>query len=124
MSVATSKKPLNSKSASTTRAHAKSRAKPRSKPAPVGGAISQSPKPMAPSETRPQNATKQERVLTLLNRSEGASVEEIMTATDWLQHSVRGFLAGTVKKKLGFTLISTKTEGAPRRYRIEKRRER
>jgi hypothetical protein len=121
MSVATSKKSLKSGNASITRVQSKSRAKPRSKPAPVASA---SPKPMAASKTSPQKATKQERVLTLLNRSEGASLEEIMTATEWLQHSVRGFLAGTVKKKLGFTLISTKTEGAPRRYRIEKRRER
>jgi hypothetical protein len=83
-----------------------------------------SPKPKTAGETSPQKATKQERVLRLLNRSEGASLEEIMAATDWLQHSVRGFLAGTVKKKLGFTLTSAKAEDAPRRYRIEKRRER
>src|ERR1700731_717800 len=47
---------------------------------------------------------KQERVLTLLSQSEGASIEEMMQATDWQQHSVRGFLAGTVKRKLGFSL--------------------
>jgi hypothetical protein len=123
MSLATSKKSLKSTSASINRAQAKTRAKSRSKPTPAASAISP-PKPMASAETSPQKATKQERVLTLLNRSEGASLEEIMTATNWLQHSVRGFLAGTVKKKLGFTLTSTKTEGAPRRYRIEKRRER
>ena len=66
--------------------------------------------------------TKQERVLTLLSRPAGASIEEIMQATDWQQHSVRGFLAGTVKKKLGFTLKSSKDEDEPRRYRIETRR--
>ena len=43
-----------------------------------------------------------------------------MLATDWQQHSVRGFLAGTVKKKLGFPLTSSKTNDGARRYRIEK----
>ena len=53
-----------------------------------------------------------------------ASIEEIMQATDWQQHSVRGFLAGTVKKKLGFSLTSLKPDGGVRRYRIETRRAR
>ena len=66
--------------------------------------------------------TKQELVLTLLSRSAGVSIDEMMQATNWQQHSVRGFLAGTVKKKLGFTLTSSKTEGEPRRYRIETKR--
>lgn len=69
-----------------------------------------------------ERVTKQERVLTLLGRTEGASVEEIMQATEWQQHSVRGFLAGTVKKKLGFPLTSSKGKDGVRRYRIEKRR--
>ena len=66
--------------------------------------------------------TKQERVLTLLSGSAGASIEDLMTATDWQKHSVRGFLAGTVKKKLGFTLTSSKVKGDVRRYRIQARR--
>ena len=44
----------------------------------------------------------------------------MMQATDWLQHSVRGFLAGTVKKKLGFPLTSLKPNDGVRRYRIER----
>jgi Protein of unknown function (DUF3489) len=66
--------------------------------------------------------TKRERVLTLLSRSEGASIEEMMQAIGWQQHSVRGFLAGTVKKKLGFSLTSLKGDDGLRRYRIETRR--
>jgi Protein of unknown function (DUF3489) len=66
--------------------------------------------------------TKQERVLSLLSQPEGASIEEMMQATDWQQHSVRGFLAGTVKRKLGFSLTSLKPNGGVRRYRIETRR--
>ena len=49
--------------------------------------------------------------LTLLSRREGAAIPEMMEVSGWQQHSVRGFLAGTVKKKLGFTLTSSKTVG-------------
>ncbi len=69
-----------------------------------------------------ERVTKHDRVLTLLSRREGATIPEMMEATNWQQHSVRGFLAGTVKKKLGFTLTSKKTEGELRRYRIETKR--
>src|SRR5690349_8515406 len=61
------------------------------------------------SESLPTaRVTKHDRILTLLTRREGATIPEMMQETDWQQHSVRGFLAGTVKKKLGFTLISRK----------------
>ena len=66
--------------------------------------------------------TKHDRILTLLSRREGASIQEMMQASGWQQHSVRGFLAGTVKKKLGFALTSSKLSGDVRRYRIETRR--
>ena len=73
-------------------------------------------------EPRAERATKQELVLTLLSQPDGASIEEMMQATDWQQHSVRGFLAGTVKRKLGFPLTSSKPNDGARRYRIETRR--
>ena len=65
---------------------------------------------MPPKSDEPKVArvTKQERLLTLLSQAEGASIEEMMEATDWQQHGVRGFLAGTVKKKLGFALTTSK----------------
>jgi len=66
--------------------------------------------------------TKHDRVLELLSQRQGATVPELMEATGWQQHSVRGFLAGTVKKKLGFPLISSKVEGELRRYRIDSKR--
>lgn len=66
--------------------------------------------------------TKHDRILTLLSRREGATVPEMIEQTGWQQHSVRGFLAGTVKKKLGFILTSSKASGEPRRYRIEAKR--
>ena len=70
----------------------------------------------------PPRTTKQEQVLTLLSGPAGASIEDLMTATDWQKHSVRGFLAGTVKRKLGFNLTSSKAKGDVRRYRIQSRR--
>ena len=66
--------------------------------------------------------TKHAQLLQLLNRPEGASIEDMMQATQWQQHSVRGFLAGTVKKKLRLPLTSSKAEGDVRRYRIMARR--
>jgi hypothetical protein len=73
-------------------------------------------------EPSSERITKQERMLTLLSQPAGASIQDMMQATNWQQHSVRGFLAGTVKKKLGFALTSVKPDDGVRRYRIEKRR--
>ena len=80
--------------------------------------------PVKVDQPQVERITKQERVLTLLSRTDGASIEEMMQATDWQQHSVRGFLAGTVKRKLGFLLTSLKLDDGVRRYRIETRRAR
>jgi hypothetical protein len=59
--------------------------------------------------------TKQRACLDLLSRREGATIQELQAATGWQQHTVRGFLAGAVKKKLGH---SEKPDEAARRYRI------
>jgi hypothetical protein len=66
--------------------------------------------------------TKHDRVLELLSQRNGATIPEMIEATGWQQHSVRGFLAGTVKKKLGFTLTSSKVAGELRRYKIDIKR--
>ncbi|MGQ0456287.1 MAG: DUF3489 domain-containing protein [Hyphomicrobium sp.] len=73
-------------------------------------------------EQHTERVTKHDRVLELLSQRNGASIPEMMEATGWQQHSVRGFLAGTVKKKLGFPLSSSKAEGELRRYRIDTKR--
>jgi Protein of unknown function (DUF3489) len=73
-------------------------------------------------EASGERLTKQERMLTLLSQPDGARIEEMMQATNWQQHSVRGFLAGTVKRKLGFALTSVKPDDGVRLYHIEKRR--
>jgi Protein of unknown function (DUF3489) len=78
--------------------------------------------PPQAEDPRGERATKQERMLTLLSQPAGVSIAEMMQATGWQQHSVRGFLAGTVKRKLRFSLTSSKPEDGVRRYRIETRR--
>ena len=88
----------------------------------VTSAAANTKTPSKADEPKAERVTKQERVLTLLSQPEGVSIEEMMQTTDWQQHCVRGFLAGTVKRKLGFSLTSLKPNGGVRRYRIETRR--
>ena len=61
--------------------------------------------------------TKQQTILDLLSQPDGVTVAAIMQATGWQQHSVRGFFAGTVRKKLGLTLVSEKVDDQ-RVYRV------
>jgi hypothetical protein len=57
-------------------------------------------------------------VLELMRRKEGATLAEIAKATDWQNHSIRGFVSGHVTKKLGLKVESTKSEAGERTYRI------
>jgi len=65
--------------------------------------------------------TKKQTVLTLLNRKQGVSFDDIQKVTGWQPHSVRSFLSATVRKKLGHKVVSSLTKNNVRRYRIEEK---
>jgi hypothetical protein len=68
-------------------------------------------------EPDPKRPSKQDEVIAMLRRPEGATVDEVASATGWQRHTVRGVFSGTLKKKLGITIASAKEERG-RVYRI------
>jgi hypothetical protein len=64
-------------------------------------------------------ASKKAQVLDLLGRPGGATLDEIMAVVPWQAHTVRGFLSGTVRKRMGLSLISSRRAGGQRAYHIE-----
>jgi hypothetical protein len=102
MTKAKSKPKATARSAS--RSTSKSKARMRSAPSPS--------KPTA----RPD--TKHARIVAMLRAPAGTTIAAIMAATEWQQHSVRGFLAGVIRKKLGLNLVSEQSDKG-RIYRIK-----
>jgi Protein of unknown function (DUF3489) len=72
----------------------------------------------APSRSAAGPDTKHARIIAMLKKPTGATIAAIMAATKWQQHSVRGFLAGIVRRKLGLNLVSELTDKG-RVYRIK-----
>jgi len=76
-----------------------------------------------PAETPPapvqrRKGTKQETLIEMLRAEGGATIDEIVEATGWQAHTVRGAMSGALKKKLGLTITSEKIEGRGRTYMI------
>ena len=68
-------------------------------------------------QSNPRRPSKQDEVIALLRRADGATIDEVASATGWQRHTVRGVFSGTLKKKLGLTVASAKEERG-RVYRI------
>jgi len=113
-------------SAEKPKAHKKARvaakrahvAPKKAKKAPKAKAAKKAPKG-AKKATGARDGSKTSKVLDLLKRADGVTLKELMKATGWQPHSVRGFLSGTVGKKLGLTVSSTKTEHGERTYSVK-----
>ena len=66
-----------------------------------------------------RQGSKTAKILDLLQRSGGATLHDLMKATNWQAHSVRGFLSGTLRKKMGLAVTSTKSEDGVRSYDLK-----
>ena len=78
-------------------------------------------KAAAPKEgSVPREFSKKAIVLDLIRRKDGATLAEIAKATGWQNHSIRGFISGTVAKKMDLAVASLKNEKGERVYKIEK----
>ena len=73
---------------------------------------------LAPKVPTPRAGTKQATLIAMLRAPDGATIEEIMAATNWQSHSVRGAMAGALKKKLGLDVTSEKDDARGRIYRL------
>ena len=72
----------------------------------------------APKPRTPREGTKQATLIAMLRAPDGATIEEIMAALEWAAHTVRGAMAGALKKKLRLEVTSAKVEGRGRIYRL------
>ena len=75
-------------------------------------------KPAGKAPRKPRTNTKQAQMIAMLRRAKGATIEEMATELGWQHHTVRGAMAGALKKKLGLEIVSEKVDGRGRVYRI------
>jgi hypothetical protein len=71
-----------------------------------------------PVDTPFRPGSKAEEIVALLKNDQGAAIAELVEATGWQPHSVRGFLSGALKSKRGLMIVSEKGDNGIRRYRI------
>ena len=72
----------------------------------------------AKAASKKKPATKQAKIISLLQRQKGATISELTKITSWQEHSIRGFISGTLKKRMGLDIFSQKDGKGIRRYRI------
>ena len=81
-------------------------------------AIGHKPPVVEQRTVRTRETSKQANVIAMLKRTEGATIDQICEATGWQPHTVRGAMAGALKKKLGLDIQSSKESGGDRIYKI------
>jgi hypothetical protein len=101
-----------------TKAKSKTKVATRSAARKISPGRSRARSAAAASKSAARPDTKHARIITMLRAPAGTTIAAIMTATEWQQHSVRGFLAGVIRKKLGLNLVSEQTDKG-RVYRIK-----
>ena len=75
--------------------------------------------PEAPKAKGMRKGSKTAQILELLKRPGGATLQELMAATEWQPHSIRGFISGTLGKKMGLSVESAKGENGQRTYSLK-----
>jgi hypothetical protein len=110
--------PKGQKSAKGAKPKPAAAAKPKKATPPKTAA--KAPKAAEPKAEGVRQGSKTEIILNLLRRAKGATLAEIMEATAWQAHSCRGFISGTLGKKMGLTVKSEKREDGTRVYSIAK----
>ena len=101
-----------------TKAKSKTKVATRSAPRKIGKSKSRARSAPASSKPVARPDTKHARIIAMLRAPAGATISAIMAVTYWQQHSVRGFLAGVIRKKLGLNLVSEQTDNG-RVYRVK-----
>ena len=120
---ATSTKKASSKKGAPKAKKGASKKEP--KPAATKKAVKKETKPASKKASKakdgqPREGSKKQIVIDMMRRKEGATLAEIAKATDWQNHSIRGFISGSLTKKMRLTVESTKNEAGERTYRIAK----
>jgi hypothetical protein len=74
--------------------------------------------PVAAMPTKPPKESKLALIIKLLSRADGATIDDIVTATGWQKHTVRAAISHALAKKRGYQIVSDKPQGGQRNYRI------
>ena len=113
--------PVKKPQVAAQKAHvAPSKARLAKKARPARKATKRATSPRSPKKaTGARQGSKTAKVLDLLRHSGGATMKELMRSTGWQAHSVRGFMSGALRKKMGLAVTSTKVEDGERRYSVK-----